>query len=186
MSKVKNRTTSGRASRGEGDAPQSSPAKAQKTEAERLHAKVASAHAMVEGALSRSVQVGAPLQLVEAVRECARALVALRSQTTELVASGWEPVKRKALKELAAGDGITIAEKYRGSYTFIPGLVDGTDDLVADVVERDSKGRARRVLVKSRGDENGMDSVGEPVRVYGYVPLAHVERAAQKAAQKAA
>lgn len=183
----RNRARSGsqstsRASREGETAAATTPKKTPQTVAERIFNKSKSAHALVESLLELATRTGVPEDLVGMFRNAAADLAQIRTSVVgQLVNSGWQPTKVAALKALQEGDRIMIGAKHREAYAFIPGLADGTVKLVAGTIVRTANGRIQRVLLKSpalpAAETDSVEQMPGSEAVYGYAPLAHLQRA---------
>jgi len=167
------------ASRGEGESAAAPTVKKSLTVAERMRAKAKTACALLEDLAVLAKRTGAPADIVEKASALSTEISELQLSTALLVTSGWQPVKIAALKDLAEGDAITVAPKHRETYSFVPGLADGTVKLVAGAITRSSNGRILRVLLKRPAVEADEHYAKGDVleAVYGFAPLAHLQRA---------
>jgi hypothetical protein len=133
------------------------------TVAERLVSKVTNAFKLVEDALQLGEARGVSDEILAATRAVAVAAHDCREKLLDLRDSGWQPVSTSS-KEIVEGDHVAVAREHGSTYSYIPGVGDGTAALVAGKVVPTGN-RSARVLV-----------VGEAGGVYGYVPRNHLVR----------
>jgi len=178
------------ASRGDSESAAAPLVKKMPTVAERMRAKAKTARSLLEDLAVLAKRTVAPQEIVEKSQALGSEIGFLQSIIGALDTSGWQPAKLVPLKDLAEGDAITVAPKHRETYSFVPGLADGTVKLVAGTIVRSSNGRILRVLLKRSAIDiratphdlgpTKCGSDGEetyPEAVYGFAPLAHLQRA---------
>ena len=140
------------------------------TVAERLVAKAATAENLVRSAMSLCEARGVPTEILRPAQDVVFAVNNWHAQLVVLRDSGWQPTSQSN-RDIVEGDLIAVArvKEYVATYSYIPGVLDGTAELVACKVVPTGN-RSARVLVATRSATTGQETA------YGYIPRNHLVR----------
>jgi hypothetical protein len=111
----------------------------------------------------------APAQNLLDVSNAVVACDALDNSITLLNLSGWKPSTKTSVKDLQEDDSIKILPDKLELYNYIPGLADGTTNLVAGKIILGEGRRGAKVLLKVPSTNADL-----PPLFYGYAPMSHV------------
>lgn len=131
---------------------------------ERMVDKANRAVALVDDVAKVMADRGAPEEVVDASKVLLDQVTNWAKRILDLKDSGWVPTDPSVKLPINEGDAIKIVDDEKGIYSFIPGVLEGTAQLVAGPSIQDGKNQIK-ILVKD--PSNG--------GVYGYVPKRYLD-----------
>jgi hypothetical protein len=131
---------------------------------ERLVDKANRTVALVQDVAKVVADRGAPEEVIDASKVLLDQVTNWARSILDLKDSGWVPTDPSVKLPINEGDPIKIVDDEKGIYSFIPGVLEGTAQLVAGPSIQDGKNQVK-ILVKD--PSNG--------GVYGYVPKRYLD-----------
>jgi hypothetical protein len=178
MSKKNGRKSGGSSPRTEGAGSASNtttspttaaPPKPHRSLTERMVDKVQRSLALIKDVQSTLEKKKAPAENLLAISDTVVMGANLVDSITLLNLSGWKPSTKTSVKDLQEDDPIRILPDKLELYNYIPGLADGTTNLVAGKIILGEGRRGAKVLLKVPSTNADL-----PPQFYGYAPMSHV------------